>query len=481
MAKVVGGEKRVEHSCETSDYKMKIGVLQSIFQLVAGKAIAMNEKKAKIENIKAREILDSRGTPTIEVEVELEKCHIGRASVPSGASTGAFEAVELRDGDKNRYHGKGVLKAVANVNEKIKTKLIGKEVELSLDGQNEVDELLIELDSTENKSNLGANAILGVSLALARAIAIARHEHLYQFLLQSPISNLQSPTLPVPMMNILNGGKHALDSVDLQEFMIMPIGLKSFSDALRACSEVYHSLKLLLHSKGLSTSVGDEGGFAPSLKANSDAIELILEAIEKAGYKCGSDFYITIDAASTELHKQGKYVLAKEGKILTSDQMIDLYSQWVKDYPIFSIEDPLSEEDWQGWVNLTRELGAKVQIVGDDLFVTNIKRLERGVSEHCANSILIKLNQIGTLTETLRTMQYAAQNNYSTVVSHRSGETEDAFISDLAVGASSGQIKTGAPARTDRVAKYNQLLRIEELLGKDAKYAGKQLLLITKS
>ncbi|MBI3309166.1 MAG: phosphopyruvate hydratase [Candidatus Melainabacteria bacterium] len=442
----------------------------------------MSEKSAKIEDIKAREIIDSRGTPTVEVELELEKCHIGRASVPSGASTGAFEAVELRDGDKNRYHGKGVLKAVANINEKIKTKLIGKEVELSLNGQNEVDELLIELDGTENKSNLGANAILGVSLALARAIAIARHEHLYQFLSQSSNLNPQSSLiLPVPMMNILNGGKHALDSVDLQEFMIMPIGLKSFSDALRACSEVYHSLKLLLHSKGLSTSVGDEGGFAPSLKANSDAIELILEAIEKTGYKCGSDFYITIDAASTELHKQGKYVLAKEGKILTSDQMIDLYSGWVKDYPIFSIEDPLSEEDWQGWANLTRELGAKVQIVGDDLFVTNIKRLERGVSECCANSILIKLNQIGTLTETLRTMQYAAQNNYSTVVSHRSGETEDAFISDLAVGASSRQIKTGAPARTDRVAKYNQLLRIEELLGKDAKYAGKQLLLITKS
>ncbi|MBI1859148.1 MAG: phosphopyruvate hydratase [Candidatus Melainabacteria bacterium] len=442
----------------------------------------MSEKSAKIEDIKAREIIDSRGTPTVEVELELEKCHIGRASVPSGASTGAFEAVELRDGDKNRYHGKGVLKAVANINEKIKTKLIGKEVELSLNGQNEVDELLIELDGTENKSNLGANAILGVSLALARAIAIARHEHLYQFLSQSSNLNPQSSLiLPVPMMNILNGGKHALDSVDLQEFMIMPIGLKSFSDALRACSEVYHSLKLLLHSKGLSTSVGDEGGFAPSLKANSDAIELILEAIEKTGYKCGSDFYITIDAASTELHKQGKYVLAKEGKILTSDQMIDLYSGWVKDYPIFSIEDPLSEEDWQGWANLTRELGAKVQIVGDDLFVTNIKRLERGVSECCANSILIKLNQIGTLTETLRTMQYAVENNYSTVVSHRSGETEDAFISDLAVGASSGQIKTGAPARTDRVAKYNQLLRIEELLGKDAKYAGKQLLLITKS
>lgn len=440
----------------------------------------MSKATSKIENIHAREILDSRGTPTVEVDVELSNCVLGRASVPSGASTGAFEAVELRDGDKKRYKGKGVLKAVSNVNEVIASKLKNKEIKLNLEGQKEIDELLINLDGTENKSKLGANAILGVSLALARAISQARHEYLYQFLStrqqSSVVGGPMSVVLPVPMMNILNGGKHALDSVDLQEFMIMPIGLMSFSEALRACSEVYQSLKTLLHSKGLSTSVGDEGGFAPSLKANEEAIEIILEAIEKTGYKCGTEFFITIDAASTELYKEGKYVLAKEGKILTSDQMVDFYAKWIKNYPIYSIEDPLSEEDWQGWQNVTKALGSNVQIIGDDLFVTNIRRLERGVKEKCANSILIKLNQIGTLTETLNTMSYAKKNNYTCVVSHRSGETEDSFISDLSVATSNGQIKTGAPARTDRVAKYNQLLRIEELLGKDAKYAGTDLL-----
>ncbi|MBI3590495.1 MAG: phosphopyruvate hydratase [Candidatus Melainabacteria bacterium] len=424
-------------------------------------------EKSKIENIHAREILDSRGNPTVEVEVVLSNCNIGRASVPSGASTGAFEAAELRDGDKKRYLGKGVLKAVQNVNETIRKKIIGREIRLGLEEQKEIDHILIDLDGTENKSKLGANAILGVSLAMARAIANACHEPLYKFLNKN-----SAYILPVPMMNILNGGKHALDSVDLQEFMIMPIGAKSFSEALCRCSEVYQVLKSILHSKGLSTSVGDEGGFAPSLRANKEAIELILQAVEKAGYKAGSDFYITIDAASTELYKDGKYVLSKEGKILTSDQIIDFYSDWVKQYPIFSIEDPLSEEDWEGWANITRALGGKVQIVGDDLFVTNIKRLQRGVNENSANAILIKLNQIGTLTETLKTMDFAKSKNYKCVVSHRSGETEDTFISDLSVATSCGQIKTGAPCRTDRVAKYNQLLRIEEQLGKDVTYGG---------
>ncbi|OGI19932.1 MAG: phosphopyruvate hydratase [Candidatus Melainabacteria bacterium RIFCSPHIGHO2_02_FULL_34_12] len=434
-------------------------------------------QKTKIENIHAREILDSRGTPTVEVEVETycskslrSKCNIGRAAVPSGASTGAFEAHELRDGDKKRYLGKGVLRAVQNINDIISKKLISKDVEVSLNGQKEIDRILIELDGTENKSKLGANAILGVSLAMARALANAKHVHLYQFL-----GDRITPSLPVPMMNILNGGKHALDSVDLQEFMIMPLGAKSFSEAVRSCCEVYQSLKSLLYSKGLNTSVGDEGGFAPSLKSNKEAIELILQAIEKAGYKAGPDFYLTIDAASTELYKDGKYVLAKEGKILTSDQMIDFYSDWVRQYPIFSIEDPLSEEDWSGWNNMTKALGLKVQIVGDDLFVTNIKRLKRGVDEGTANSILIKLNQIGTLTETLETIEFASKNKYKSIVSHRSGETEDTFISDLSVAVSCGQIKTGAPARTDRVAKYNQLLRIEEALGSKAVYGGSNL------
>lgn len=439
-------------------------------------------QKTKIENIHAREILDSRGNPTVEVEVVLSGCSASRASVPSGASTGAFEAVELRDGDKKRYLGKGVLKAVNNVNEIIAKKLIGKEIELTLEQQKQTDNFLIKLDGTENKSRLGANAILGVSLALARAISNALHLPLYKFLSLpvSPSSRLPL-VLPVPMMNILNGGKHALDSVDLQEFMIMPVGAPSFSEAVRACSEVYHCLKSLLHSKGLSTSIGDEGGFAPTLRKNEEAIELLLESITKAGYKSSSYFQITIDAASTELYKEGKYILAKEGKILTSEQMIELYSAWVRQYPIFSIEDPLAEEDWDGWKNITKTLGGKVQIVGDDLFVTNIKRLQRGIDEKSANAILIKLNQIGTLTETLETINLAKSRNFKTIISHRSGETEDTFISDLSVATSAGQIKTGAPARTDRVAKYNQLLRIEEQLGKDAKYAGSKLVASCKS
>lgn len=437
-------------------------------------------ERSKIETVKAREIIDSRGNPTVEVDVILAGCIVGRSSVPSGASTGKFEAVELRDGDKKRYLGKGVLKAVSNVNGIIAEKLVGKDISLAMDGQKDIDETLISLDGTKSKSNLGANAILGVSLALARAIAQARHEYLYQFLSsvsnKSANNNLQSTfLLPVPMMNILNGGKHALDSVDLQEFMVMPIGSKSFSEALRSCIEVYYSLRSILHSRGLATSVGDEGGFAPSLKSNEEAVELILEAIDKTGYKAPPDFYITIDAASNELLRDGRYVLTKEGKVLSSDQMIDFYKGWVKKYPIFSIEDPLAEEDWSGWQNLTKELGNKVQVVGDDLFVTNIERLKRGVDEKCANAILVKLNQIGTLTETLSTMALARANSYNCVVSHRSGETEDTTISDLSVAISCGQIKTGAPCRTDRVAKYNQLLRIEEELGKDAVYAGERL------
>lgn len=432
--------------------------------------------KVKIQKIHAREIIDSRGNPTVEVELILSDGSIGRASVPSGASTGAFEAVELRDGDKKRFFGKGVLKAVNNVNEIIAEKLNGYELTPSMDSQKDIDGILINLDGTENKEKLGANAILGVSLALARAFSNSCGVPLYKFLSQSSYINVKSSyVLPVPMMNILNGGKHALDSVDLQEFMIMPIGLKSFSDAVRACIEVYHSLKSILKAKGLNTSIGDEGGFAPSLRENKEAIELILQGIEKAGYKISQDFQLTIDAASTELYKEGKYVLSKEGKILDSDQMIGFYTGWVKQYPIFSLEDPLGEEDWNGWKNITKELGGKVQIVGDDLFVTNISRLNRGISDGCANAILIKLNQIGTLTETLQTMGLAYSKNYRCVISHRSGETEDTFISDLAVATSSGQIKTGAPARTDRVAKYNQLLRIEEELGKNAIYAGEKL------
>lgn len=434
-------------------------------------------EKAKIENIHAREILDSRGFPTIEVEVELTGCSIGRAAVPSGASTGAFEAIELRDKDKNRFNGKGVLKAVGNVNEAIKSKLKNKEIELNFNSQIEIDKILIDLDGTDNKSKLGANAILGVSLALSRAISNALHIPLYEFLSSNKIVlNKKGFVLPVPMMNVLNGGKHALDSVDLQEFMIMPVGLKSFSEAVKACSESYQALKSILHSKGLNTSIGDEGGFAPSLKANSQAIELLLEAIEKAGYKAGKDFFITIDAASTELFKDGKYMLEKEGKVLSSTQMIDLYAEWVKNYPIFSIEDPLAEEDWSGWAEITKRLSDKVQLVGDDLFVTNIKRLDRGIKERCANSILIKLNQIGTLTETLQAIELGNKNGYRSIVSHRSGETEDTFISDLSVATACGQIKTGAPARTDRVAKYNQLIRIEEKLGANASFANDLLL-----
>ncbi|MEQ2129324.1 phosphopyruvate hydratase [Caldanaerobacter subterraneus KAk] len=420
---------------------------------------------SSIIDIYAREILDSRGNPTIEVEVELDSGAVGRAAVPSGASTGAFEAIELRDGDKSRYLGKGVLKAVQNVNDIIAPELIGMEAQ----DQVAIDKAMIELDGTPNKSKLGANAILGVSLAVAKAAAEELGLPLYQYL-----GGVNAKTLPVPMMNILNGGKHADNNVDIQEFMIMPVGAPNFKEALRMCSEVYHSLKNVLYSKGLSTTVGDEGGFAPNLTSNEEAIKVILEAIEKAGYVPGEDIALALDPAATEMYKEdGKYHFEGEGIVRTSEEMIEFWEQLVSKYPIVSIEDGLAEEDWNGWKLLTERLGKKVQLVGDDLFVTNTERLSRGINMGVANSILIKLNQIGTLTETLDAIEMAKRAGYTTIVSHRSGETEDTTIADLVVAVNAGQIKTGAPARTDRVAKYNQLLRIEEALGSVAQYPGK--------
>lgn len=420
---------------------------------------------SSIIDIFAREILDSRGNPTVEVEVELDSGAVGRAAVPSGASTGAFEAVELRDGDKSRYLGKGVLNAVQNVNDVIAPELIGMEAQ----DQVAIDKAMIELDGTPNKSKLGANAILGVSLAVAKAAAEECGLPLYQY-----IGGVNAKVLPVPMMNILNGGKHADNNVDIQEFMIMPVGAPNFREALRMCSEVYHNLKNVLHSKGLSTTVGDEGGFAPNLTSNEEAIQVILEAIEKAGYVPGEDIVLALDPASTELYKEdGKYHFEGEGIVRTSEEMVDFWEQLVNKYPIVSIEDGLAEEDWEGWKLLTERLGKKIQLVGDDLFVTNTQRLSKGINMGVANSILIKLNQIGTLTETLDAIEMAKRAGYTAVVSHRSGETEDSTIADLVVGVNAGQIKTGAPARTDRVAKYNQLLRIEGALGSTAQYLGK--------
>lgn len=416
-----------------------------------------------IEGVLAREILDSRGNPTVEVEVFLSDGSIGLAAVPSGASTGAFEACELRDGDKSRYLGKGVLNAVNNVNEVISEAIVG----LDATQQAELDNLMISLDGTDNKSKLGANAILGVSMAAAVAASESVGLPVYSYL-----GGPNARTLPVPMMNILNGGKHALDSVDLQEFMVMPTGAKTFSEALQMGTETYHALKSVLKSAGHSTSIGDEGGFAPSLKANEEAIEVILKAIEKAGLKAGSDMMIAIDAASTELLVDGKYDLAKEGRKLSGSEMIDFYENWVNQYPIISIEDGFAEDDWDTWNEAYKRLGSKVQLVGDDLFVTNTSRLARGIKENSANSILIKVNQIGTLTETLNAIEMAKKSQLTSVISHRSGETEDTFIADLAVATNAGQIKTGAPCRSDRVAKYNQLLRIEELLGSQAVYPG---------
>ena len=418
-----------------------------------------------IESVYAREVLDSRGNPTVEVEVALESGAIGRAIVPSGASTGAFEAVELRDGDKGRYLGKGVEKAVENVNEIIAPELEG----MDCFDQPAVDAVMIELDGTPNKGKLGANAILGVSMAVARAAAEELGLPLFQY-----IGGVNAKQLPVPMMNILNGGEHADNNVDVQEFMILPVGAKSFREGLRMGAEVFHSLKKVLGEKGLACGVGDEGGFAPNLGSNREALELIVEAIEKAGYKPGDDIRLGLDVAATEMYNKEtkKYVLAGEGKELTAAEMVDLYEDWANNFPIVTIEDGLDEEDWDGWKVLTERLGNKIQLVGDDLFVTNTERLERGIEAGVANSILVKVNQIGTITETLDAIEMAKRAGYTAVISHRSGETEDTTIADLAVAVNAGQIKTGAPSRTDRVAKYNQLLRIEEMVGEQARYCG---------
>ncbi|MGI6640590.1 MAG: phosphopyruvate hydratase [Limnochordia bacterium] len=416
-----------------------------------------------IEDVVAREVLDSRGNPTVEVEVYLADGSVGRAIVPSGASTGAFEAVELRDGDKGRFLGKGVLKAVENVEEIIAPELIG----MDATDQIAIDNLMIELDGTPNKGKLGANAILGVSLAVARAAAQSLGMPLYRY-----IGGVNAYQLPVPMMNILNGGAHADNNVDIQEFMIMPVGAKSFREALRMGAEVFHNLKKVLSSKGLNTAVGDEGGFAPNLGSNEEAIQVIMEAIEQAGYKPGEDVCLALDVASTELFKDGKYHLEGEGKVLDTDGMIAFYENLVNKYPIISIEDALSEDEWDAWKKLTDAIGDRVQLVGDDLFVTNTERLRKGIAEGVANSILIKVNQIGTLTETLNAIEMAKRAGYTAVVSHRSGESEDTTIADLVVAVNAGQIKTGAPSRTDRVAKYNQLLRIEEQLDENAAYPG---------
>jgi len=417
-----------------------------------------------IEAVMAHEILDSRGNPTVQVEVLLIGGATGVASVPSGASTGAHEAVELRDGDKKRYGGKGVLNAVNNVNETISDAIIG----LNALDQSTIDEVMISQDGTPNKAKFGANAILGVSLAVAKAAANAQGQPLYRYL-----GGVAARTLPVPMMNILNGGKHADNSTDMQEYMVLPVGAETFRDALRMGAEVYQGLKKVLHDRKQNTNVGDEGGFAPSLSSNREALEVIVAAIETAGYKPGVDIFLGMDPAATEFYQNGKYVLAREGRTLTSSEMIDLYEQWIGEYPIITIEDGLAEDDWEGWSRLRQRLGNRIQLVGDDLFVTNTQRLKRGILEHSANSILIKLNQIGTLTETMEAIEMAKRAAFSAVVSHRSGETEDTTIADLVVATNAGQIKTGAPARSERVAKYNRLLVIENELGDEtARYAG---------
>lgn len=423
-----------------------------------------------IEDVIAREILDSRGNPTVEIEVRADGGILGRAAVPSGASTGAFEACELRDDDKDRYMGKGVLTAVNNVNTEICDAIIGMNV---LD-QRLIDKVMIELDGTENKSRLGANAILGASLACAKAGAAAVGLPLYRY-----VGGTNSVVLPLPMMNIINGGKHAANSLSCQEFMIMPVGAETFSEGLRWCAQVFHTLKSVLNQKGLSTSVGDEGGFAPNLESDEDAVKLILEAVEKAGFKPYDDFKIALDPASTEMYEEakkagheGSYLFWKTNKLLSRDKMIDFWEDWANKYPIISIEDGMAEEDWDGWRELTQRLGDKVQLVGDDLFVTNKKRLKKGIGLGAANAILIKVNQIGTLSETLDAIETAKRAGYTAIVSHRSGETEDTTIADLAVAVNSGQIKTGAPSRTDRVAKYNRLLRIEEELDELAQFCG---------
>lgn len=415
-----------------------------------------------IEDVKARQILDSRGNPTVEVDVTLSCGVVGRAAVPSGASTGIFEALEMRDGDKSVYCGKSVLKAVENVNTIIAPELIGENAA----DQQAIDKLMLELDGTENKSKLGANAILGVSLACAKASAMAFEMPLYRYL-----GGINATTLPVPMMNVINGGAHADNNVDCQEFMITPVGASSFAEAIRMGAEVFHNLKSVLKDKGMVTSVGDEGGFAPNLSSNEEAIKVIIEAIEKAGYTT-EQVKICLDVASSEFYEDGKYNLAGEGKVFTREEMVDFLADWVEKYPIISIEDGMAEEDWEGWKMLTERIGGCCQLVGDDLFVTNTKRLKKGIETGTANSILIKVNQIGTLTETLNAMNMAAKAGYTAISSHRSGETEDTFIADLAVATNCGQIKTGSASRTDRICKYNQLIRIEEELGSAAKYPG---------
>lgn len=429
---------------------------------------------AVISGIHARQILDSRGNPTIEVDVFTDRGHMGRAAVPSGASTGVHEAVELRDGDKHSYLGKGVLSAVTNVNEAIAAEIIG----MQITDQAGIDQKMIELDGSPNKANLGANAILGVSLAVAKAAAQSNGQYLFNY-----IGGVNARTLPVPMMNILNGGAHADNSIDFQEFMVMPFGAYTFAEGLRMGAEIFHHLKKVLKDKGYSTNVGDEGGFAPNIKSNEEAIETVLTAIEKAGFIPGEDVYITMDAASTEFYdkESGLYHFHKSSnQKLTSEEMVAYWANWIEKYPIISIEDGLAEDDWEGWQKLTKAIGDKVQLVGDDLFVTNEERLQRGIEQGIANSVLIKVNQIGTLTETINTVQKAQTNGYSCVMSHRSGETEDSTIADLAVALNCGQIKTGSASRSDRIAKYNQLLRIEEILGDTAIYPGKEFKFIKK-
>jgi enolase len=420
-----------------------------------------------IESVHARQILDSRGNPTIEVDVITDNGAFGRAAVPSGASTGTHEAVELRDGDKKKFLGKGVLKAVDNVNSKIAAEIVG----LSVFDQNLVDKIMIELDGTANKGKLGANAILGTSLAVARAAAMEAGQSLYRY-----IGGVNANTLPVPMMNILNGGSHADNSIDFQEFMVMPVKAATFSESLRMGTEVFHNLKKVLHDKGFSTNVGDEGGFAPNIKSNEEAIEIVLTAIEKAGFKPGSDIFIAMDAATSEFYdsKTKTYTFKKsDGKKLKSDEMVEYWAKWAKKYPIISIEDGMAENDWDGWKKLTDKLGSKVQLVGDDLFVTNVEFLQKGIDMGVANSILVKVNQIGSLTETINAVNLAKRNSYKSIMSHRSGETEDSTIADLAVALNTGQIKTGSASRSDRMAKYNQLIRIEEELGDVAYFPGK--------
>ena len=420
-----------------------------------------------IESIHARQILDSRGNPTVEVDVVTESGAFGRAAVPSGASTGSHEAVELRDNDKKVYVGKGVLKAVDNVNTKIASEIVGFDVF----DQNLLDKIMIELDGTPNKGNLGANAILGTSLAIAKAAAMESGMSLYRY-----IGGVSANTLPVPMMNILNGGSHADNSIDFQEFMVMPVGAATFSESLRMGTEVFHTLKKVLHDKGYSTNVGDEGGFAPNIKSNEEAIEIVLMAIEKAGFKPGEDIFIAMDAASSEFYdaKTGLYTFKKsDGKKMTSPELVDYWATWAAKYPIISIEDGMAEDDWDGWKGMTDKIGKKVQIVGDDLFVTNVTRLQEGIDKGIANSILVKVNQIGSLSETIAAVNLAKRNSYKSVMSHRSGETEDSTIADLAVALNTGQIKTGSASRSDRMAKYNQLIRIEEELGETAYFPGK--------